>query len=154
ATQRFQGFTGALQAAGLSPHPGAIERVALDRRSGYAAMQRLLALPTPPTAVLVDNHLAGVGATHAALQSGRVLGQDLSVIVYDGLGPDSVIRSPITSIDQPTAAQVGALLAELVLARLKGVAPELLQRLRMPALVAGESDGPPRVARPASLNVV
>ena len=142
AAQRFQGFSGALQSAGLALNPDAVQRVALDRRSGYAAMQRLLALPQSPTAVLVDNHLAGVGAVHAALHAGRVLGQDLSVIVYDGLGPDSVIRGPITSIDQPTASLVGTLLAELVLARLKGVAPESLQRLRRPVLVAGESDGP------------
>jgi LacI family transcriptional regulator len=110
-------------------------------------MQRLLAVPEPPTAVLVDNHLAGIGAVHAALHAGCVLGQDLSVIVYDGLGPDSVIRSPITSIDQPTATLVGTLLAELMLARLKGAAPESLQRLRKPALLAGESDGPPSKAR-------
>jgi len=147
AAQRFEGFTGALHSAGLAPKLDAVQRCALDRRSGYAAMQRLLALPEPPTAVLVDNHLAGIGAVHAALHAGCVLGQDLSVIVYDGLGPDSVIRSPITSIDQPTATLVGTLLAELMLAQLKGAAPESLQRLRMPALLAGESDGPPGKTR-------
>lgn len=147
AAQRFQGFNAALQRAGLTLDPQAVQRVALDRRTGYTAMQRLLALPQPPTAVLVDNHLAGVGAVHAALHAGRVLGHDLSVIVYDGLGPDSVIRSPITSIDQPTATLVGTVLAELVMARLKGVAPESLQRLRLPELVAGDSDGPPSISR-------
>ena len=151
--QRFEGYTGALRSAGLTPQLDAVQRCALDRRSGYAAMQRLLALPEPPTAVLVDNHLAGIGAVHAALHAGCVLGQDLSVIVYDGLGPDSVIHSPITSIDQPTATLAGTLLAELLLARLKGTAPESLQRLLMPGLLAGESDGPPgkvraRVAQP------
>jgi LacI family transcriptional regulator len=95
---------------------------------------------------LVDNHLAGVGAVHAALHAARVLGRDLSMIVYDGLGPDSVIRSPITSIDQPTAGVVGTMLAEMVLARLSGAAPESLQRLRTPELLPGESDGPPATA--------
>lgn len=151
--QRFEGFSAALHGAGLAPRLDAVQRCALDRRSGYAAMQRLLALPEPPTAVLVDNHLAGIGAVHAALHAGCVLGRDLSVIVYDGLGPDSVIHSPITSIDQPTATLAGTLLAELLLARLKGAAPESLQRLLMPALLPGESDGPPgklraRIAQP------
>jgi len=150
AAQRFQGFSTALQGAGLTLNPAAVQRVALDRRSGYAAMQALLALPTPPTAVLVDNHLAGVGAVHAALHAGLELGRDLSVIVYDGLGPDSVIRSPITSIAQPTTSLVGTLLAELLLARLAGQAPEALQRLRMPVLVPGDSDGPPRPAKTAA----
>ncbi len=143
AELRFQGFGTALQGAGLAMDQALVQRGALDRRSGYAAMQHLLALPEPPTAVLVDNHLAGVGAAHAALQAGRVLGHDLSVIVYDGLGPDSVIRSPITSVAQPTAPLVGSVLAELLLARIDGGAAESLQRLRMPVLVAGASDGPP-----------
>lgn len=143
AAQRFQGFLGALQDANLVLEPDAVQRVALDRRSGYSAMQRMLAVPRPPTAVLVDNHLAGVGALHAALHAGLVLGRDLSAIVYDGLGPDSVIRSRITSIEQPTAGLVGTLLAEMVLQRLKGAEPQTLQRLRMPMLSIGESDGPP-----------
>ncbi|HKX44547.1 MAG TPA: substrate-binding domain-containing protein [Burkholderiaceae bacterium] len=147
AAQRYDGFVKALRAAKLTPAPQAVQRVALDRRSGYAAMQALLALPEPPTAVLVDNHLAGAGAVHAALQAGCVLGRDLSLIVYDGVGPDSVLRSPVTSIEQPTTAQVGEALAEMVLARLKGVAPEALHRLRMPELRPGDSDGPPPGAR-------
>ncbi len=148
---RYQGFGTALRGAGLAVDPALVQRIALDRRSGYAAMQHLLALPEPPSAVLVDNHLAGVGAAHAALHAGRVLGQDLSLIVYDGLGPDSVIRSPITSITQPTAQLVGSVLAELLLARIAGAPIESLQRLRMPLLAAGDSDGPPGGAgvRPA-----
>ena len=149
AAQRFQGFQGALQDANLALDPAAVQRIALDRRSGYAAMQRMLSVPEPPTALLVDNHLAGVGALHAALHAGLVLGHDLSAIVYDGLGPDSVIRSRITYVDQPTASLVGTMLAEMVLQRLKGIAPESLQRLRMPALSIGESDGPPAATRTA-----
>ncbi|CAN5732374.1 substrate-binding domain-containing protein [soil metagenome] len=142
AAQRFEGFGAALLAARVPLDPALVQRVALNRRSGYTAMQALLAMPEPPTAVLVDNHLAGVGAVHAAVQAGKVLGRDLSLIVYDGVGPDSVIRSKITSIDQPTASEVGTVLAQLVLARLGGEAPGSLQRLRIPALQEGASDGP------------
>lgn len=143
AAQRHAGFAQALGDAGIALDAQAVLRDALDRRSGHAAMQKLLALAEPPTAVMVDNHLAGVGAVHAALQAGHVLGRDLSVIVYDGLGPDSVIRSPITSIVQPTPALVGSALAEMTLSRLQGAAPGSLQRLCLPELVVGESDGPP-----------
>ena len=73
-----------------------------------------------------------------------MLGQDVSLIVYDGLGTDSVICQPITSIDQTAPSLVGLVLAELLLARLRGEAPETLQRVRMPVLVVGDSDGPPR----------
>lgn len=40
-------------------------KLALDRRSGHQAMQQLLACSPRPTAVIVDNHLSGVGAVRA-----------------------------------------------------------------------------------------
>ena len=93
--------------------------------------------------MLVDNNLAGVGAVHAVLNAGITLGRDLSVIVYDGLGEDSVIRGAITSIRQPTPSATGTEIAELTLARLRGEPLESLHRLKMPALDPGDSDGPP-----------
>jgi LacI family transcriptional regulator len=141
--QRFEGFRSTMARAGAAIDDAAVLRVALERRSGYAAMQALLALPTPPSAVLVDNNLAGVGAVHAVLHAGLTLGRELSVIVYDGLGEDSVIRSAITSIRQPTPSATGTEIAELTLARLRGDPLWTLQRLRSPALDAGDSDGPP-----------
>lgn len=142
AAQRFTGFARTVAEGGGSLVEGAVERVALDRRSGYAAMQRLLALPVRPTAVLVDNNLAGVGAVHAVMHAGVALGRELSLIVYDGLGVDSVIRSAITSVSQPTPTATGTTLAEMTLSLLKGESPERLQCLRMPRLEPGESDGP------------
>ncbi|WP_326539407.1 substrate-binding domain-containing protein [Pseudorhodoferax sp.] len=142
AALRFGGFAEAMAEAGLAADPALVLRDALDRRSGYGAMQRLLASPAPPSAVLIDNHLAGVGAVHAALQAGVRLGRDLSIIVYDGLGMDSVIRCAITAVEQPRPEQTGQLLAELALARLEGADPATLQRLCDPQLVPGDSDGP------------
>lgn len=142
AAQRFSGFARTVVEGGGVLVDGAVERVALDRRSGYAAMQRLLALPQPPTAVLVDNNLAGVGAVHAVMHAGVALGSELSLIVYDGLGADSVIRSAITSVSQPTPTATGTTLAEMTLSLLRGESPEKLQCLRLPRLEPGESDGP------------
>jgi LacI family transcriptional regulator len=143
AVQRFAGFGAEMAQARLPVQAALLRRCALDRRSGHAAMQQLLALPDAPSAVLVDNHLAGVGAVHAAMQAGRRLGQDLSIIVFDGLGADSVIRSVITAVLQPEPAQLGRELAELTLARWRGEPLAGLQRLHPPRLVPGESDGPP-----------
>lgn len=149
AALRFAGYRAELADAGLALAPALVLREALDRRSGYAAMQRLLGLPEPAGAVLVDNHLAGVGAVHAALHAGLQLGRDLSIVVYDGLGMDSVIRSAITAVEQPEPEQIGRALAELVLDRLDGKAPAMLQHLRVPVLVPGDSDGPPSRGGPA-----
>jgi LacI family transcriptional regulator len=143
ADQRFSGFSTALTAEGISIAPDAIQRVALERRSGYAAMQNLLALPQRPTAVLVDNNLAGIGAVHAVMHSGLVLGRDLSIIVYDGVGSDSVVRTSVTAVMQPTPEATGTTLAEMTLARMRNAPMESLQKLCMPELEIGDSDGPP-----------
>jgi LacI family transcriptional regulator len=143
ADQRYAGFCASLKAAGIPLKASAVQRGALDRRSGYAAMQKLLALPQRPTAVLVDNNLAGIGAVHAVLHSGLVLGRDLSVIVYDGLGSDSVVRTPVTAVMQPTPVSTGMALAEMTLARMRNEPSGGLQKLCMPELEIGDSDGPP-----------
>ena len=142
AALRYQGFCDTLQAHDTPLFPNAIVRDALDRRSGYVAMQRMLALPEPPTAVLVDNHLAGAGALHAVLQAGLLPGRDLSLIFYDGIPTDSVLDRGVTAISQPTPSLVGLVLAELMLARLQNEPIGKLHRLRMPVLVPGDSDGP------------
>ena len=143
ADQRFKSFERRVVEGGGRLVDGAVLRVSIDRRSGYAAMQRLIELPQRPSAVLVDNCLAGVGAVHAALHAGLVLGRDLSLIVYDGLTEDSVIRCAITSVRPPALTTTGNLLAELMLALLSGKPVETLQCLRAPVLELGDSDGPP-----------
>ncbi len=142
ATQRHEGFQNVLRSAGLTLPESATLRASLDRRSGYAAMQKLLALPEPPTAVCIDNNLAGVGAVHALNNAGKVLGRDVSIIVFDGVGADSTIRSAVTSILQPTSQRAGQIMADMLLARLRGAAPESQQILLSQVLEPGTSDGP------------
>src|SRR5262249_8600851 len=60
--QRYAGFVAGMAAAGLAVEPSLVVEAALDRAAGRAALERLLASPARPTAVLVDNNLAGVGA--------------------------------------------------------------------------------------------
>src|SRR6185369_2174834 len=56
AAQRSASFLAALAAAGLSCDPRWLVEDSIDRRSGYAAVQQLLACSPRPTAIIVDNH--------------------------------------------------------------------------------------------------
>jgi LacI family transcriptional regulator len=143
AAQRYAGFCRALGQAELTIAEPAVQRSALDRRSGYAAMQTLLALENRPTAVIMDNNLAGVGAVRAILDAGLRLGHDISVIVYDGLGDDSLIPVAVTAVLQPTPETAGKELAEMTLAKLRKDPTTTMQRLFQPVLFQGASDGPP-----------
>ncbi len=145
ARQRFDGFHAGLALAGLAPRTQWIvpSLFNLGRRGGYQAMQRLLALPERPTAVVVDNSLACIGAMRAVLDAGLTPGREISIIAQDYVPENDLLVAPsITSIEHADAARVGAQLAELVRGVQAGLPLEQLQVLWQPSLRPGASDGP------------
>ena len=143
ASQRFEGYRQSLAQAGLPERAEWVVQSAMTRRGGYDAMRRLLALAQRPSAVIVDNNLAGIGVVRALLDAGLRLGREMSVIVYDGVPEDNLLPSPaITSIEQPTPHRAGEMLAELMQKAQQQRPLAELQVLWRPALQAGESDGP------------
>jgi len=142
AAQRLAGYLEGLSTAGIDTNPDYIIEGALDRRAGYSAMMQLLAMDTPPTAVIVDNHLSGIGVMRALLDANITVGKQISLIVYDGFPADSLVGTTVTSVIQPTPNKVGQKLAEMILSRLNGENPKKLQALWQPAIEIGNSDGP------------
>lgn len=141
ARQRMVSFTATMRRAGLPVDPRHMIENALDRRSGYQAMQRLLLQSPRPTAVIVDNHLSGVGVIRALQDAGVTIGRDMSVIVWGRLD-DTLISTNVTTIDQPDARGAGARMVEMLLALLDGTPPSALQVLRQPVLIPGATVGP------------
>jgi LacI family transcriptional regulator len=140
ARQRRDSYIATMRAAGLEPDPRYQLENTLDRRSGYQAMQQLLACSPRPTAVIVDNHLSGVGAVRALLDAGIELGKDMSVIIWGSIG-DSLVDRNMTTIDQPEPRAAGAKMAEMLMALLDGTPPTKLQVLWQPELVPGATVG-------------
>ena len=141
ARQRRASFHSCMCAAGLAVDPAHLADNTLDRRSGYQAMQLLLASTPRPSAVIVDNHLSGVGAVRALLDAGIAIGKEISVIVW-GSVEDSLVGSNVTTIDQPDSDKAGALMVDMLRAVVGGADPASLQVLWQPALVAGQTVGP------------
>lgn len=143
AHQRHAGFLRGMGEAGVPVHPELIVPGSLDRRGGYAAGRGLLALPERPTAILVDNNLGGVGVVRALLQAGIGIGREVSVIVNDGVPPDTLlIDQDIAAVSQPTAYESGSTMAAMLLALIEGKPLEQAQVLRQPVFVPGASLGP------------
>ena len=140
ARQRRDGFQACMQSASLALDPAHLIANTLDRRSGYLAMQQLLATTPRPSAVIVDNHLSGVGAVRALLDAGIAIGREMSVIVW-GSVEDSLVGSNVTTIDQPDSDKAGAQMIDMLKALVGGADPSSLQVLWQPALVAGQSVG-------------
>ena len=141
ACQRRNSFETCMANAGLAIDPRHLVDNTHDRRSGYQAMQQLLAASPRPTAVIVDNHLSGVGAVRALLDAGIEIGKAMSVIVW-GSVDDTLVGSNVTTIDQPGLDKAGEKMIEMLSAVVAGAAPGSLQVLWQPALLPGLTVGP------------
>lgn len=140
ARQRKNSFIACMSEAGLSVDPQHLVENTLDRRTGYQAMQQLLACTPRPSAVIVDNHLSAVGAVRALLDAGIEIGKEISVIVWGSI-EDSLVGSNVTTIDQPDAGGAGAKMIEMLSALLAGTPPSELQVLWQPVLLPGSTVG-------------
>ncbi len=142
AAQRHAGYLAALRAAGIDPEETLIAKSPISRTGGYKAMEELLALDTPPTALLVDNNLAGIGVLRALGAHGLQPPRDLSVIVYDGVPTDIPLPYTVTAVQQPTGEQSGRIMARQILAILAGKPVDEVHHLGQPVIEAGGTDGP------------
>ena len=142
-TQRRAGFMKAMAEGGLPIEPARMIEAALDRDAGRRAMMTLLAHHDRPTAVVVDNNLAGVGAIRALTDAGLQAGRDISLIVYGVIPTDILLPYRITAISHPTGEATGQMIAQLVVGAIEGHPSDTLQRLEQPVLKAGDTDAPP-----------
>jgi LacI family transcriptional regulator len=73
----------------------------LTQRGGFGAMNDLLDLPQPPTAVVACNDLMALGAISAAQKRGLVVGRDLAVTGFDDIPLAEHSHPSLTTIRQP-----------------------------------------------------
>ncbi|VFS53745.1 Raffinose operon repressor [Moellerella wisconsensis] len=84
--QRLNGYLDTLKKNQLSFCSQYLCQGVTTRRDGYLATQRLLALDTPPTAIITDCNMQGDGAAMALAQADKLQGPSaISLIVFDGL---------------------------------------------------------------------
>ncbi|MEM7709276.1 MAG: substrate-binding domain-containing protein [Pseudomonadota bacterium] len=125
---RADGFRQGLRDVGIQPTADLIRADALTRSDGAAAADALLALPEPPTGIVCAIDLAALGVWRAARTRGLTVGRDIAVIGYDG-DPEGVHAEPplaTFAVDYRTA---GTRLADLLIRRVRGEAPEALREI-------------------------
>ena len=106
------------------------------------AMERLLALIPPPTAVFCYNDMTALGALRVARTKGIRVPEDISLVGFDDLFIASYTEPPLTTIRQPKR-QMGRRAMELLLQLLKGENSQ--QTIWMQGeLILRDSTAPPR----------
>ncbi|WP_270732891.1 LacI family DNA-binding transcriptional regulator [Shimia sp. Alg240-R146] len=142
---RIEGYRAGLDAAGLVFDPDLVGAPALTGRDGDASVRALLSLPEPPTAFTFAVDRAALGAYRTARDLGLRIGEDISIIAYDGL-PEGAYADPGLTTFAVNSRQAGERLARLLIKRIRGTAPEDLRELAPATLVERGSDRPPRLS--------
>jgi len=120
-----------------------IVQVPFDRESGRRAMQTLLGLPRPPSAVFASNDILAIGAMEATLAAGWRIPADISIIGMDDIYAASMTTPPLTTMAK-AKYEIGRQAAEFLLERLGGTAPRQARRVVLPCkLIERGSVAPP-----------
>lgn len=148
AQLRQDGYVAGLAASGIAFDPELVRYDAMLQEDGAEATTSLMSLPHPPTAIVFAVDMAALGAYDVAERLRLEIGSHLSVIAYDGIPEGRWVRPALTTFSVDSR-EAGARLATLLLALVRGAAPETLRETRDARLRVGGSDGPPRLSSEA-----
>lgn len=144
AAGRLEGYRQALAAAAICCHPEHIVSLGTSgdyrgERGGYEAAQKLLANQNRPDGIFCYNDPSALGAMRAILDAGLRIPEDIAVIGCGNLSYSDLLRVPLSSVDQGTAA-IAKAAAKLALKVAHSKGPKALRtELVRPRLVVRAS---------------
>ncbi|MGY4879117.1 LacI family DNA-binding transcriptional regulator [Vreelandella aquamarina] len=140
ARSRMQGFLQAAEQADCQIPAEYIITVNYGIAEGFQALEALMHLKTPPTAILCGNDTLAFGVMLAAQRAGIRMPEDLSVTGFDDLPQARFMTPALTTVAVP-ATNIGYQVADAIVARIEGEALPHRQLLDAP-LVIRDSTGP------------
>jgi DNA-binding LacI/PurR family transcriptional regulator len=108
---RRRGFQAAMAEAGLAVRPENLLVMDLSPEGGMAAVETMLALPEPPTAVLVGSDTQAVGVLEATRRRGLRVPRDLAVVGYGDIEMShhiglTTVRVPVRDLGRQGVAML------------------------------------------------
>lgn len=117
AKRREAGFRAALRHAGLRCPASRVRRLGYTAEAGRQALAEIMAAGNPPTALVVANVNAGIGALSAARALGVDVPRDLSIVSFHDDWVAEHTWPPLTTVRMPLyelgRSAVAALLGQL-----------------------------------------
>ncbi|MBS0334620.1 MAG: LacI family DNA-binding transcriptional regulator [Proteobacteria bacterium] len=104
APLRYEGFRQAMEEAGVAVAPEWVQRGNFSFRSGVGAAERLLALPSRPTAIFASNDDMALGVMAVANRLNFTIPEKLSVAGFDDAPIARVVWPQLTTVRQPVEA--------------------------------------------------
>ena len=130
--ERIAGFRKALHDSGIEFCQDLVVSGRSDAAGAADAVDRLLSLPDPPTALVIANNHMTIGALRALQRRGLRVPDDIALTTFDDFDWADVFSPHLTAIAQPID-RIAARGVEMLFERLAGY------------------DGPPRTERPAGI---
>jgi DNA-binding LacI/PurR family transcriptional regulator len=144
--ERCAGYREALELAGLPFLPELAVLGDGKPEGGGLAMEKLLDLPDPPTAVFCYNDMTALGVLRSVHTRGMRVPEDVSLIGFDDVFFVSYTQPQLTTVRQPMR-RMGWMAMESLLKLMSGQPSG--EAVKVPAeLIVRESTAAPRVCRP------
>ena len=144
ARDRRSGYLAALAEAGIAPAPELMAADEMTETRGHGAAARMLALPQPPTALLVASMIPAIGVRRAIAGAGLTMGREVSVVIHDDdlgyLGNGT--ERPLFTATRSSVRKAGRACADLLLDIIASPLQKPRHILLEAELVPGGSSGP------------
>ncbi len=138
---RLDGFVEGLALRGLTLNPDLRADGDFSERSGYVAMQRILA--HQPDAVFVASDTMAIGALRALREAGVDVPDDMALVSFDGLPSSERSVPPLTTVKQPVT-DAGARAVEMLNELVAGEAKDPYIEIMPVELIVRQSCGSAR----------
>ena len=137
--ERLAGYRAALDAAGIEAMPELVVHGDGKAEAAMEAMEKLLGLGEPPTAVCCYNDMSALGAMRQIRAHGLRVPDDISVVGFDDLFFAPYTQPPLTTVRQPMR-RMGKLAMESLFTLMSGA--ESVAQIKVDAeLIVRETTG-------------
>ncbi|WP_114240241.1 LacI family DNA-binding transcriptional regulator [Dyella sp. C9] len=104
STRRFEGYQAALKEAGIAPDPALVQQGYFTYRAGLDAVEMLLSLKQPPTAIFASNDDMAAAAISVAHRRGLEVPRDVSIVGFDDTSAATTVWPELSTVRQPIAS--------------------------------------------------
>lgn len=138
--ERIAGYWAGVAAAGLEDDPALLRRTDSTPDTVEKAVAELLALPHPPTALVLGSNRTTINAMRALEHSGRRVPEDIALVCFDDFEWADAFHPKLTAISQPIS-EIARGAVELLLRRIDDPSVSPTRRRLAPTIVHRESCG-------------